>query len=220
MSKIRIFSLGGLNENGKNLYVVEVDKKIFVFDAGLKYDNDSNLGIDYIIPNYDYLVKNKKNIVGMFLSHGHESHIGAVPDILKNIPGLNVYGTKLTLEILKRDMTDEEIKKSNLIEIKPHTKINFGRLSIFPISVTHSIPDSVLYVLYTKDGAIVYTGDYVFDGAATGIYKTDIGKLAYVVQIIEQHHLLEKFSKRVKIELLQLYFLHTSIEFKKYLMKH
>ena len=180
MSKIRIFSLGGLNENGKNLYVVEVDKKIFVFDAGLKYDNDSNLGIDYIIPNYDYLIKNKKNIVGIFLSHGHESHIGAVPDILRNIPGLNVYGTKLTLEILKRDMTDEEIKKSNLIEIKPHVKINFGRLSIFPISVTHSIPDAVLYVLYTKDGAIVYTGDYVFDGAATGIYKTDIGKLAYV----------------------------------------
>ena len=180
MSKIRIFSLGGLNENGKNLYVVEVDKKIFVFDAGLKYDNDNNLGIDYIIPNYDYLIKNKKNIVGIFLSHGHESHIGAVPDILRNIPGLNVYGTKLTLEILKRDMTDEEIKKSNLIEIKPHVKINFGRLSIFPISVTHSIPDAVLYVLYTKDGAIVYTGDYVFDGAATGIYKTDIGKLAYV----------------------------------------
>ena len=148
MSKIRIFSLGGLNENGKNLYVVEVDKKIFVFDAGLKYDNDSNLGIDYIIPNYDYLIKNKKNIVGMFLSHGHESHIGAVPDILRNIPGLNVYGTKLTLEILKRDMTDEEIKKSNLIEIKPHNKINFGRLSIFPISVTHSIPDS-RYLLHS-----------------------------------------------------------------------
>ncbi|MBR4618478.1 MAG: ribonuclease J [Bacilli bacterium] len=180
MSKIRIFSLGGLNENGKNLYVVEVDKKIFVFDAGLKYDNDHNLGIDYIIPNYDYLLQNKKNIVGIFLTHGHESHIGAVPDILNAIPDIKVYGTKLTLEILKRDMTKEEIAKAKLVEIKPHTKINFGKLSVFPISVTHSIPDSVLYVLYTKDGAIVYTGDYVFDSTATGPYKTDIGKLAYV----------------------------------------
>ncbi len=180
MGKIRIFSLGGLNENGKNLYVVEVDKKIFVFDAGLKYDNDRNLGIDYIIPNFDYLIKNRKNIVGMFLTHGHESHIGAVPDILKVIPEIPVYGTKLTLEILKRDMTPEEIKNAKLKEIKPHVKINFGRLSIFPISVTHSIPDAVLYVLYTKDGAIVYTGDYVFDSTAPEPYKTDIGKLAYV----------------------------------------
>ena len=180
MSKIRIFSLGGLNENGKNLYVVEVDKKIFVFDAGLKYDNEHNLGVDYIIPNYDYLVKNKKNIVGIFLTHGHESHIGALPDIVRALPGLNVYGAKLTLDILKKDMSDEDLKKVKLVEIKPHVKINFGRLSVFPISVTHSIPDSLLYVLYTKDGAIVYTGDFVFDSTVPEKYKTDIGKLAYV----------------------------------------
>ena len=133
MSKIRIFSLGGLNENGKNLYVVEVDKKIFVFDAGLKYDNEHNLGVDYIIPNYDYLVKNKKNIVGIFLTHGHESHIGALPDIVRAIPGLSVYGAKLTLDILKKDMSDEDLKKVKLVEIKPHVKINFGRLSVLPI---------------------------------------------------------------------------------------
>ena len=180
MSKIKIFGLGGLNENGKNLYVVEVDKKIFIFDAGLKYDNDNNLGIDYIIPNFEYLVKNSKNIVGMFLTHGHESNMGAVPDILRVLPNIKVYGTKLTLEILKRDIKSEELKNYNLIEIKPHVKINFGRQIIFPISVTHSIPDAVLYVLYTKDGAIVYTGDYVFDSTAIGPYKTDIGKLAYV----------------------------------------
>lgn len=180
MSKIRIFSLGGLNENGKNLYVVEVDKKIFVFDAGLKYDNEHNLGIDYIIPNYDYLVKNKKNIVGIFLTHGHESHIGALPDIVRAIPGLSIYGAKLTLDILKKDMSDEDLKKVKLVEIKPHVKINFGRLSVFPISVTHSIPDSLLYVLYTKDGSIVYTGDFVFDSTVPEKYKTDIGKLAYV----------------------------------------
>ena len=180
MSKIKIFSLGGLNENGKNMYIVEVDKSIYVFDAGLKYDNEKNLGIDYIIPNFDYLIKNRKRIKGIFLSHGHESNMGAVPDILKSIPEVNIYGAKLTLEILKQDLNDVEKKKYHLIEIKAHQKLSFGKESIFPIAMTHSIPDALCYVLYTKDGAIVYTGDFTFDHTMTGLYKTDIGKLAYV----------------------------------------
>ena len=180
MSKIKIFALGGLNENGKNMYVVNVDEDIFVFDAGLKYDNDINLGIDYIIPNVDYLVENKKKIKGLFLTHGHEGNMGATPDVLELIPEIPVYGTKLTLEIVKKDMTKEQIANSKFIEIKPHSKIDFGQNAIFPISVTHSIPEAVCYVLYTPDGAIVYTGDYVFESTMQGNYKTDIGKLAYV----------------------------------------
>ena len=180
MSKIRIFSLGGLNENGKNMYVVEVDKNIYVFDAGLKFDNEKNLGIDYIIPNFDYLIKNSKRVKGIFLTHGHDGNMGAIPDILKSIPYINIYGAKLTLEILKQDLDPVTIKKSHLIEVKPHKKIEFGKESIFSISMTHSIPDALCYVLYTKDGAIVYTGDFTFDHKETGIYKTDIGKLAYV----------------------------------------
>ncbi len=180
MSKIKIFSLGGLNENGKNMYVIKVDKDIFVFDAGLKYDNDQNLGIDYIIPNFDYLIKNRKNIKGIFLTHGHEGNMGAVPDILEAMPNVPIYGTKLTIEILKSDLTQEQLNKAVIKEIKPHVKLVFGKNTIFPISVTHSIPDAVCYVLYTADGAIVYTGDFVFDSTMMGAYKTDIGKLAYV----------------------------------------
>ena len=180
MSKIKIFSLGGLNENGKNMDDVEVYKRICVFDAGLKYDNDIKLGIDYIIPNYDYLIKNKKNVVGIFLTHGHESHMGAVPELLKQLPHIPVYGSKLTLDLLKSDLDPRILKKVKLVELKPHIKINFGRLSLFPIRVTHSIPDSLLYVLYTHDGAIVYTGDFVFDSTVPENYQTDIGKLAYV----------------------------------------
>ena len=101
MSKIKIFALGGLNENGKNMYVVNVDEEIFVFDAGLKYDNDINLGIDYIIPNFDYLKKNQKKIKGIFLTHGHDGNMGAIPDILEKLPNIPVYGTKLTLDIAK-----------------------------------------------------------------------------------------------------------------------
>lgn len=180
MSKIKIFALGGLNENGKNMYIVNVDKDIFVFDAGLKYDNDINLGVDYIIPNFDYLIKNKKNVKGIFLTHGHEGNMGAVPDILDAIPGIPVYGTKLTLQIVKNDLSKETLEKANLKEIRPHSKLEFGKNTLFPISVTHSIPDAVCYVLYTENGAIVYTGDFVFDPTMQGAYKTDIGKLAYV----------------------------------------
>ena len=180
MSKIKIFALGGLNENGKNMYVIDVDKDIFVFDAGLKYDNDINLGVDYIIPNFDYLVKNKDRVKGIFLTHGHEGNMGAAPDIIESMPDIPVYGTKLTLEIVKNDLSKETLEKANLKEIRPHSKIEFGKNTLFPISVTHSIPDAVCYVLYTENGAIVYTGDFVFDSTMQGAYKTDIGKLAYV----------------------------------------
>ena len=180
MSKIKIFALGGLNENGKNMYVIDVDKDIFVFDAGLKYDNDINLGVDYIIPNFDYLIKNKDRVKGIFLTHGHEGNMGAAPDIIESMPDIPVYGTKLTLEIVKNDLSKETLEKANLKEIRPHSKIEFGKNTLFPISVTHSIPDAVCYVLYTENGAIVYTGDFVFDSTMQGAYKTDIGKLAYV----------------------------------------
>lgn len=180
MGKIKVFALGGLNENGKNMYVVEVDKDIFIFDAGLKFDNDRSLGIDYIIPNFDYIIKNRKRVKGLFLTHGHDSNMGAVPDLLETVPEIPVYATKLTMELLKYDLDLRNIKKYKLNEIKAHNKINFGKNSVFPISITHSIPDAVCYVLNTKDGAIVYTGDFTFDATMTGCYQTDIGKLAYV----------------------------------------
>ena len=180
MSKIKVFALGVLNENGKNMYVVEVDKDIFIFDAGLKFDNDRSLGIDYIIPSFDYIVKNRKRVKGLFLTHGHDSNMGAAPDLLETVPEIPVFATKLTMELLKYDLKDINTKKYKLNEIKPHTKLNFGKNSVFPISITHSIPDAVCFVLNTKDGAIVYTGDFTFDATMTGCYQTDIGKLAYV----------------------------------------
>lgn len=181
MNKIKIFALGGLNENGKNMYVVSVNKDIFIFDAGLKHGTDNMLGVDYIIPDFTYLKQNEKRIRGIFLTHGHDENMGAVPDILESMPNIPVYGTRLTMEILKQDLEENHIRANHLHEIRPHNKIDFGHgLSIFPISVTHSIPDAVAYVLYTKDGAIVYTGDFVFDSTMMGSYKTDIGKLAYV----------------------------------------
>ncbi|MBQ2946806.1 MAG: ribonuclease J [Bacilli bacterium] len=180
MSKIRIFALGGQNEIGKNMYIVEVDENIYVFEAGLKYADDKLLGVDYIIPNYDYLKENKNRIKGIFITHGHDQQMGALSDILIDIPDVKIYGGRFTLEIIKQDLEESGIKCANLIEVKAHKKIDLGEESIFPIQVSHSLPDSYLYVLNTRDGGIIFTGNYIFDPSMMGPYSTDIGKLAYI----------------------------------------
>ncbi len=180
MSKIKIFGLGGLNEAAKNMYVVDVDSDIFVFDAGLKYADDKMLGVNYIIPNYDYIKNNLKNVKGIFITHAHDNNMGALTDIVKEIPNIKIYGTKFTLEVIKDMFISEGLGTDNLVELKPHRKVGFGKNSIFPISLTHTVPDAVGYVLYTEDGAIFYTGNFIFDSTMLGNYKTDIGKLAYV----------------------------------------
>lgn len=175
MNKIKIVALGGLNENGKNTYVVEIDDKIFVLDCGLKYANDKMYGIDYIIPDYSYLVQNKDKIVGIFLTHAHPENMGGINDLCEALPNIKVYCTKYTKKYLELDGF-----KHNIYEVQPHKKISFGDLSVFPISVSHSVPDSVMYVINTKDGAIVYTGDFIIDPSMHGKYNMDIGKLAYI----------------------------------------
>lgn len=176
MCNIKMFSLGGLDENGKNCYCVEIDKDIFVFDCGLKYANENLYGIDYIIPDFEYLIKNKNRIKGVFLTHGHYENMGATKDLMKEIPGIKVYATKFTKYILVNDGVDA----SRITEITPHKKINFGPVSIFPINVNHSAPDSVMYVINTKDGAIVYTGDFIIDPKMMNKYAMDLGKVAYI----------------------------------------
>ena len=180
MSKIRIFALGGLNEDGKNMYVVEADKDIFIFDAGLKYPKDRLLGIDYIIPSFKYLKDNIKKVKGIFLSHGHESNMGAISDILMDLPDIPIYGLKYTMEVLKLQLAIDKVVARNLHEIKSDVRIDFGKFSIFPIRVTHSIPDSTLYVLNTPDGSVVYGGVFIFDPTMTDCFGCDIGKLAYI----------------------------------------
>ncbi len=179
MSKIKIFAMGGLNESGKNTYVVEVDEKIFIFDCGLKYANDNMYGIDYIIPDYSYLVENKNKIEGVFITHAHLEQMGGVQDLINLIPDIKIYCTKYTKEY----MILEGVNKDDIVEIKAHKKITFKDskdVSVFPINVSHSVPDAVMYVLNTKDGAICYTGDFVIDPLMTGSYGMDLGKVAYI----------------------------------------
>ncbi len=180
MSKIKIFALGGLNENSKNMYVVEINQDIFVFEAGLKYADEKFLGVDYIIPDYTYIKNNIKRVKGIFVSHAHQEQIGALKNIIEEIPNIKVFATKFTLDFIKSILNETGVVANNLVEISPHKKINFGSISVFPISLTHSLPDNVGYVINTEDGAIVYTGNFVFDPTMRGSFKTDIGKLAYV----------------------------------------
>ena len=176
MSKLKFFSLGGLDENGKNTYIVEVDESIFVFDCGLKYATGNLYGIDYVIPDFEYIIKNKNRVRGIFLTHGHYENMGGVADLLADCPNIKVFATKFTKYILLEDGVDPK----NIVEIVPHKKINFGKISVFPISVSHSAPDSVMYVLNTPDGAICYTGDFIIDPSMNGPYDMDLGKIAYV----------------------------------------
>ena len=176
MSKIKIMGLGGLSETGKNTYVVEVDNSIFILDCGLKFATENLYGIDYIIPDFEYLVKNKKKIKGLFLTHGHYENMGATNDLVRMIPNLKVYCTKFTKYVLEND----GLNPKNIVEIEPHKKLNFRDVSIFPISVSHSTPDAVMYVINTRDGAICYTGDFIIDPLMRGAYDMDLGKIAYV----------------------------------------
>lgn len=176
MSKIKIFGLGGLNEMGKNTYVIEIDGKIFIMDAGIKYANDSMYGIDYILPNYKYLEDNKERIVGVFLTHAHQENMGGVFDLVEHLPKIRVYATKYTKELLLMN----GMKEKNIVDVVANRKIGFKNVSVFPINVSHSVPDAVMYVINTHDGAIVYTGDFLIDPTMNGAYSMDLGKIAYV----------------------------------------
>lgn len=182
MSKIKIFALGGLGENGKNMYCVDINNKIFVLDAGLKYPTQELFGVDSIIPDFSYLEQNKNRIVGLFLSHGHEDHIGAVPKLLKlmNIP---IYASYFTLAILKDALESQghDLENYEFHTVSSRKTLNFGSVLVDFYRVTHSIPESLGIAITTDDGVIVYAPDFTFDQNVQGVYKTDFEKLSKIV---------------------------------------
>ena len=176
MEKIKIFSLGGLDEMGKNTYIIEINEDIFVFDCGLKYADNNMYGIDYIIPDYEYLIKNKQRIKGVFITHGHYENMGAAADLSRIIPGIKFYATHYTKFVLM----DLGVKEENIIEITPNKALKFGTITIFPLPVSHSVPGAVMYSINTQNGAICYTGDFIIDPLMRGAYDMDLGKIAYI----------------------------------------
>lgn len=180
-SNIKLIALGGVRENGKNLYVAEVDDSIFILDVGLKYPENEQLGVDYVVPNMDYLFENKKRIAGVFLTHGHADAIGALPNLLADAK-VPVFGLELTIELAKLFVKNNDaVKKFNDFHvIDENTEIEFGKTVVSFFRTTHSIPESLGIVIKTRKGSIVYTGDFKFDQSASPSYATDFGRLAEI----------------------------------------
>ena len=180
MRYIKIIPIGGLRENAKNLYIVEINDSIFILDAGLRYPENEQLGVDFVIPNLDYLVENKDRIQGIFLTHGHADAIGALPYILQDAK-VPVFGSSLTIELAKLFVKNAGVNKfNNFHVIDSETEIEFDDAVVSFFKTTHSIPESMGIVLGTDRGNIVYTGDFKFDQAARPYYKTDLGRLAEI----------------------------------------
>ena len=180
-SNIKLIALGGVRENGKNLYVAEVDDSIFVLDVGLKYPENEQLGVDYVVPNMDYLFENKERVAGVFLTHGHADAIGALPNLLADAK-VPVFGSELTIELAKLFVKNNDaVKKFNDFHvIDENTEIEFGKTVVSFFRTTHSIPESLGIVIKTRKGSIVYTGDFKFDQSASPSYATDFGRLAEI----------------------------------------
>ncbi|KGM37126.1 ribonuclease J [Streptococcus sinensis] len=180
-SNVKLIALGGVRENGKNLYVAEVDDSIFVLDVGLKYPENEQLGVDVVIPNMDYLFENKDRIAGVFLTHGHADAIGALPYLLADAK-VPVFGSELTIELAKLFVKNNDVVKkfNDFHVIDENTEIEFGKVVVSFFRTTHSIPESLGIVIKTAEGNIVYTGDFKFDQSASESYATDFGRLAEI----------------------------------------
>lgn len=179
---LRIIPLGGLGEIGKNITAIEYEDEIIVIDCGISFPDEDMYGIDLVIPDIKYLLDNKDKVKGLFLTHGHEDHIGAIPYILKQI-NMPVYGTKLTIGLVESKLKEHDmLSKTNLIPISPGESIKLNKLIIEFIRVTHSIAESCALAIHTHIGIVLHTGDFKIDYTPIDGKVMDLNRIAQLGQ--------------------------------------
>jgi len=159
---IKIFALGGLGEVGKNMYVIECADEIIIIDSGILFP-DNAYGVDYIIPDYSYLKANENKIVGLFITHGHEDHIGGIPYLLKNVKIPKVYASGLAVVLIKNKLSEHNNIAINIVEYTKDSIYNFKNFTVSFFKTNHSIPDSSGIAIKTRLGYILHTGDFKID---------------------------------------------------------
>ena len=175
---LKVIPIGGLNEIGKNMTLLEYQNEILIIDCGLSFPDDEMYGIDIVIPDFTYLIANREKIVGMVLTHGHEDHIGAIPYLLKNIK-IPVYGTRLTLGLVENKLKEHNVI-GDLKTIKAGDKITLGHFDIETIRTTHSIADSICLAINTPAGVVFHSGDFKVDYTPVDGEPIDFSRLAEI----------------------------------------
>jgi ribonuclease J len=179
---LKIIPLGGIGEIGKNMTVIECGDEILVVDCGLAFPSADMLGVDIVIPDITYLVENRHKVKAIVLTHGHEDHIGALAWVLRELPGVPVYGAPLTLGFTKSKLTEyKQISTAVLKEFHTGDYINIGEnFDVEPVQVAHSIPDAVALAIHTPAGTVVHTGDFKFDQTPVDGQLFDIAKMSRI----------------------------------------
>ena len=176
---LKIIPLGGLQEIGKNITVFEYGNDIVIVDCGVSFPEDDMLGIDLVIPDFTYLVKNREKIRGLVITHGHEDHIGSIPYFLKELGNVPIYATKLTVGLIENKLEEHHLKEiTKLKTVKQGQTIVLGKMRVEFIRSSHSIPDAVALAIHTPVGTVVHTGDFKIDYTPIDDARIDLGRLA------------------------------------------
>ena len=196
-AETQVIALGGLGEVGKNMYVIMHDDELIIIDAGVMFPKDELLGIDYVIPDFSFLKENENKIKALFITHGHEDHIGGIAYLLQTVNVPIIYAPNQACGLIKRKLLDKNISYDNLKVYNEQTKVNFKNIKVEFFATTHSIPDSHGIIITTPNGKIVETGDFKFDltpiGPMSNIHKmADTGKSGVRLLMSESTNALSK----------------------------
>ena len=178
MDKVRVFALGGLDEDGKNMFVVEVNDSIILIEAGIKFPGSDQLGVEFIIPDFSYLIERKDKIKGIFITHAHDDVSAALPYLLKHI-NIPVYTGALTANVLRDQLKKEGLRDVKINKVKRTSTFKVGNIQVKTFAMTHIYPDNFGVAIYTSQGYVVYTGEFIIDyDMKKDEYSCDINELS------------------------------------------